>query len=1094
LVFAASAAATPETYWVSPTGADTNSGAYTAPFATIQHCANVVSAGDTCLIESGTYHETVTPPTSGTSSAPITFAAAPGATVTISGADSISSSAWSAVPDTSYYEANVDISSAALGPPDPDTPEDTPDQSYQVFDTADGVTTQMEAARWPATGTDLMRPTLAVAGADSAENCPSGVCAGGTVYDASIPSVAGGWTNATITIWAGQAFEAQTGTVTGSSSGQVTYSGADAECGSASEYHNVLCGSGYSTANDSFYLSGVLGALQSPGQWYYDSSTDELYFWAPGGGSPGGSVSVKQREYAFDLSGDSYINVNNIGIFAASVNTSASSSHDTLNGLTAEYVSQFDTIPVKYEETDNVGGADLLNTGLILAGTYNELENSSINWSAGNGVSVQGTYDTVTNNLIHDVDYMGTFASGVYIEGQNDTVTANTIYDTGGDGIVGAYDGNGIFSQYNSVLDFTDNDISYNNIFGYGMLNQDEGGIYSCCRENATGGSVDHNWLHDSADDDTGARSVGVYLDAGSENFLVHHNVVWNTGGIGLRINGDDVIPDTEGRAQDDLIDNNTFGPGNYYSVAGPQFEEDTTGTVFTNNIFQGVYNWGTVFPNNLPPTTGGEPTNPEYQSSSGGDLRLTSTSPAVDAGTAISGITNGYVGAAPDEGGYEYAGQQWVPGCNFVGCSFPNDSAHSVDDAASSLTGTGWTSCTSVSSPPDPDCDAGAGDFDGSITTSDTAGDTLTLSFTGDQVQLYGSRDANGGLGEVSIDGVPLTTVSWYMYQVSPSTAFGDTVLYTSPVLSEGAHTLTVTVTGTPGLGGGAWVNVDRIAYSQAPTTTTTVDDYDTGTYTGDWTHCTSGCDADFPPYDAGDFYDGTVSYDQDGGDTFSYTFDGTGISLTGYTSPNAGIGAISIDGGSPSYVDWYSTGDVPGVQLYSIQGLPDGSHTFTLTVTGHHTAGAESYINIDSLTVSAPVAPVATIDDATEGVADQSWNYVGSGWIHCSMSCDTEFGGPFDFNDATISYDSTSGDTAFLYFTGTSVTVYGLESTAGATGSVTLDNESPQTTSWNTPETTLEPVYTSPILPWGHHSLLISVPGPSDRYVNDDDAVIAP
>src|SRR5271169_1822497 len=73
------------TFYVSKTGKDTNSGSYTAPWLTIQHAANSVSAGATVYVEAGVYNEAVTLPSSGTSSNYITFARYPGQTAVIDG-------------------------------------------------------------------------------------------------------------------------------------------------------------------------------------------------------------------------------------------------------------------------------------------------------------------------------------------------------------------------------------------------------------------------------------------------------------------------------------------------------------------------------------------------------------------------------------------------------------------------------------------------------------------------------------------------------------------------------------------------------------------------------------------------------------------------------------------------------------------------------------------------------------------------------------------------------------------------------------------------------------------------------------------------
>ena len=58
------------------------------------------------------------------------------------------------------------------------------------------------------------------------------------------------------------------------------------------------------------------------------------------------------------------------------------------------------------------------DTGIIIQGSYNTLENSEIGYSAGNGVMLEGdntsliTGNVVTNNVIHDVDYMSLDCAG----------------------------------------------------------------------------------------------------------------------------------------------------------------------------------------------------------------------------------------------------------------------------------------------------------------------------------------------------------------------------------------------------------------------------------------------------------------------------------------------------------------------------------------------------------------------------------------------------------------------------------------------------------------------------------------------------------
>jgi hypothetical protein len=64
------------TYYVSPTGSDSDSGSQSSPFATIQHANSVVAPGDTVIVEDGTYTgPVITLSTNGTAGGRITYKA-----------------------------------------------------------------------------------------------------------------------------------------------------------------------------------------------------------------------------------------------------------------------------------------------------------------------------------------------------------------------------------------------------------------------------------------------------------------------------------------------------------------------------------------------------------------------------------------------------------------------------------------------------------------------------------------------------------------------------------------------------------------------------------------------------------------------------------------------------------------------------------------------------------------------------------------------------------------------------------------------------------------------------------------------------------
>ncbi|NUR48337.1 MAG: hypothetical protein HOV71_09410 [Hamadaea sp.] len=92
--------------------------------------------------------------------------------------------------------------------------------------------------------------------------------------------------------------------------------------------------------------------------------------------------------------------------------------------------------------------------------------------------------------------------------------------------------------------------------------------------------------------------------------------------------------------------------------------------------------------------------------------------------------------------------------------------------------------------------------------TWSNTAGNTATLSFTGNRVVLYGIQDPAHGSAAISVDSGPEQTVSF-----RASARRTDVALFTSGTLPQGTHTLRVRV-----VGDGA-VALDRaIVVSAAP------------------------------------------------------------------------------------------------------------------------------------------------------------------------------------------------------------------------------------------------------------------------------------
>ena len=92
-------------------------------------------------------------------------------------------------------------------------------------------------------------------------------------------------------------------------------------------------------------------------------------------------------------------------------------------------------------------------------------------------------------------------------------------------------------------------------------------------------------------------------------------------------------------------------------------------------------------------------------------------------------------------------------------------------------------------------------------------------------------------------------------------------------------------------------------------------------------WQHCT-GCGVDL--------YVQSNSWDNTTNDYVTVEFNGTRIKFYGVKDPGHGIGAVSVDGGSETSIDFYSATRVGDQLMWTSPVLAAGDHVFKLRVTG--------------------------------------------------------------------------------------------------------------------------------------------------------------
>ncbi len=594
-------------HYVATDGNDSNPGTFTQPFRTIQRCAADATPGETCYIRGGKYRETVTPQNSGANGAPIRFEAFPGEEVIISGADTVSGG-WE-VYQNQIYRTSLTLPVNGYN--------DTGFLANQIF--VDG--RMMNEARYPNTGFALLEPTLA----------------GGTVIalnefdvrveNSGIPNLPEGWAGATV--WQNEWYVSRTGTISGGENGILT----------------GRMSSGWGRNGYWFYLTNKLGLLDSPGEWFYDGNTNQLYFWARNGGIPT-NVEAKKRNFAFDLSDRSHIEIKNIKIFAATVTTNAASSNLILDGLRVKYVSHHVTLPppppselAPVTANSPQLASHAYDTGIQLRGTNHTLKNSVIEYSSGNGVMLKGNGHTIDNNIVTDSNYQSSYAASVRINGDNHRITRNTISGAGRDAIIVDWNTAG--------LSFQNSEIAYNDITRFGALSNDLGAIYTCCYTNLNNTRIHHNSIHNPYGFSFFWDVAGIYTDIDSYNATVDHNVVWN---MTTRLPKGLKIAGSASRGGTERIHNNTlFAPSNLPTeaafISNNILGDPTPAAPLANNLYSEV--------------------NPLLTNPVNGEFTPLIGSPAIDTGIIIPGITDGYNGSAPDIGAFEFGQTQWRAGSN---------------------------------------------------------------------------------------------------------------------------------------------------------------------------------------------------------------------------------------------------------------------------------------------------------------------------------------------------------------------------------------------------------------------------------------------
>jgi hypothetical protein len=693
-------------YFVAQTGctgscSDSNDGLtrLTAKL-TIQAAVNLAGPGSIVEVDDGIYRETITVPVSGTSLLPIVIQAADQANVIISGLNTISDGSWS-VHSGSIYKtttlsmptrATIGFGSAGQANQANDAITNEGIFDYQVFD---GGVMQIEA-RWPKgvqQYTDLHKQTstgssTAPASTDTRRHTSDMVSFNqASVVDNALqvsngfPVAAGGMVGGWINTHGWFIAESRQITSHGGTSG------------------NTLGWSGNIWSDERvrkyYWVTGKLGLLTQQREFHFESGT--LYFWAAGGGSPTG-VEYKARNWGFVLKDRSYVTIKGFTFKGCEpVMGNTNTSYCTVDNIRATHTNH--TVRLTRTYWQGYGTAHL--TGIKLIGINNVIKNSELDYGGSQAIWI-GAGGVVQNNKIQHYGYDGMWGAGVSFWGEQEVNNIKVLNNEIGYMGRGCIDNGYAFSEQDVSRSTKNNEIGYNNMYGFCSLNQDGGAFYAWGWQNQSGGRYHHNWVHDDAAYPSpvglwgGAGGDGImagfYLDMGSganegqAPLTMDHNVFWNIGTSAGWINGDwaDIythpafIQTWDGnqatanwdwadrvKKQPNLIYNNTmYGDRHSYDTRQP-----TVIDINRNNIYNGNtnFNWG---------SNGGNSANSLTQASNplfvGGSLstpatyfQLQSGSPARNIGTGLAVNSSDVDGK--DAGAYYFGQTGWTAGYSAV-------------------------------------------------------------------------------------------------------------------------------------------------------------------------------------------------------------------------------------------------------------------------------------------------------------------------------------------------------------------------------------------------------------------------------------------
>lgn len=300
--------------------------------------------------------------------------------------------------------------------------------------------------------------------------------------------------------------------------------------------------------------------------------------------------------------------------------------------------------------------------------------------------------------------------------------------------------------------------------------------------------------------------------------------------------------------------------------------------------------------------------------------------------------------------------------GASIVGAGLQPSSPARIEEKSGAVT---WTGSWSTNALP---MNSGGG-----ARLAMDKGAEARLDFVGTSVEWIGYRDEWSGLADVLVDGEFQATIDTF---AKPAQA--QATLFRARGLREGRHTLAIRPRGDHHKdSGGSWVWVDAFIVGEAredtvsqrrdrqatPAERSSDPDRRMGSRRGPGAARIQLDQEDGAVTWAGSWSTNRLPVHRgrsarlamESTSSASLTFTGTGVSWIGYRDEWSGIAEVLLDGKLRATVDTYSRAARGEVELYSLDGLPDGPHTLTIQPTGRRSPNsAGAWIWVDGFVIT--------------------------------------------------------------------------------------------------------------------------------------------